>query len=220
MNLSIFISLLLVCFLFSPRILPRDSPETMIVQLWRCPVCGDTYIGAAQPPNCPFCGVDGHQFVLVKEWVAREGLDIPVPNLSEVSIRNIQQAIIGEYADRDFYRSAAETTDLDEAKRFFKFLSKIENEHASLLKKMLKFAKAKIPEPLEPETTTDLMDSLDRSFHREEEAVVLYKRFAEEATEERVKYVFTNLAEVEASHSYIGQDILSRYGPEAKKPKH
>jgi rubrerythrin len=219
MNFTLFVSLFTLWLLTSPNFPNPNSSRPMIVQLWRCPACGDTYIGAAQPPNCPFCGIDGHQFILVKEWVAREGLDIPVPNLTEVSIRNIKESIVGELADRDFYRSASETTDLDEAKRFFKFVSKIENEHASLLKKMLKFAKIDLPEPLAPETTTDLMDSLDRSFRREEEAVILYKRFAEEATEERVKYVFENLAEVEASHSCIGQDILSRYGPEPKKSK-
>ena len=27
-----------------------------MVELWRCEICGDPYVGEAPPQNCPFCG--------------------------------------------------------------------------------------------------------------------------------------------------------------------
>jgi len=36
----------------------------MMVKLWRCVICGDPYVGANPPPNCPFCGA--HE-VYIKE---------------------------------------------------------------------------------------------------------------------------------------------------------
>ena len=92
-----------------------------------------------------------------------------------------------------------------EGQKLFKALGKIEAEHASVWKKILKLDK--IPEGSDTcseDYTADLKDS----HARETRAIEFYKKAAEEAENERVKQIFEAFVEVESDHLQLSEERL------------
>jgi len=168
--------------------------------LWRCEICGDPVIGDKPPSNCPFCGAKQKFIKLAK--IAKADFDV---ELSDKDRANVEKALEVELSNTAFYRCAEKKTDNPEGKLLFKALRKVENEHASVWKKILKLDKLnENPEQCHIENS----DNLEDSHKREERAIAFYKQAAIDADNERVKQIFEAFIEVEEDHLKLSEERL------------
>ena len=172
-----------------------------MVKLWRCIICGDPYIGNSPPNNCPFCGVPIEYIVEAKD--AEVNFNVI---LNTTDQKNSERALKVEASNAQFYFCAAEKTDDDEGKQLFKALGKVEAEHASVWKKILKLAEVEIPRF--EECSTSNRDNLKESHARETRAIGFYKKAAEESENKRVKEIFEAFIEVETDHLKLSEERL------------
>lgn len=173
---------------------------------YRCLICGEAYAGSERPSHCPFCGAKGSYFVNAADW-ADENLGIG--ELSDISRRNLETTLQLEVNNAPFYRDAMLKTKDIELQGIFKYLSKVEAEHASVVRKILKCDMPQ-PEKGKEVATDDDRENLRTAHERERVAAALYKKFAEEAMEPRVKKVFAALSEIESDHLDLEDDLLNR----------
>ena len=163
-----------------------------MVKLWGCEICGDPYIGENPPDNCPFCGAHKKYIKEAKKAIASFDVE-----LNEKDKANAEHALRVEVSNAVFYFCAAQKTDDAEGRLLFKALGKVEAEHASIWKKILKLDK--IPtkkETCSKNNTANLKDS----HAREERAIAFYKKAAKEAKNKRVQQIFKAFVEVEKDH--------------------
>ncbi len=172
-----------------------------MVKLWRCEICGDPCIGETAPDNCPFCGA---QKKYIKEAKgAKVNFDV---ELNEVDKANVEHAIQVEVSNATFYTCASRKTDDDEGKLLFKALGKVEAEHASVWRKILKLDS--LPRG-DDACHTGNKENLEDSHAREARAIEFYRKAAEEAENERVKQIFEVFVEVETDHLKLSEERLS-----------
>ncbi len=170
------------------------------MKLWRCEICGDPYIGSSPPYNCPFCGADKRYIKEAKE--ADAVFDV---ELNEVDRKNVEHALQVELSNAAFYACAANKTDDAEGKLLFKALRKVEAEHASVWKKILKLDRVpQVNEPCHVRNTENLEDS----HTREARAIEFYKKAAAESENARVKELFEVFVEVETDHLKLSEERL------------
>lgn len=176
-----------------------------LMNCYRCLICGDPYMGSTKPSNCPFCGANEKYLVNAAEWVDENvGLE-----LSEISRKNFEKTIQLEVNNSAFYRDAMAKTGDIELQGIFKYLSKVENEHASTVKKILKC------EPPKPESGKEVVsdsdiENLKAALAKEKEAAAFYAQASAQATEPRAKKVFTALSEVESDHIHLEEALIKR----------
>jgi rubrerythrin len=171
-----------------------------MVKLWRCEICGDPYIGKSAPDNCPFCGA--YKKYIKEAKKAEVNFDV---DLNEKDKANAERALEVEVSNTAFYFCAAKETNDEEGKLLFKALGKVEDEHASIWKKILKLENK--PEGNEP-CHTENKDNLQESHDRETRAIEFYKKAAAEAKNQRVKEIFEALIEVETDHLELSEERL------------
>lgn len=171
-----------------------------MVKLWRCEICGDPYIGENPPPNCPFCGA--HRNYIKEARDLKVEFDV---ELTDKDRANAEYALKVEVSNSTFYFCAADETDDPEGKLLFKALGKIEAEHASIWKKILK-----LPEvPKGNETCfKENRKNLEESHAREERAITFYKKAAAESDSLRIKEIFEALVEIETDHLFLSEERL------------
>ena len=171
-----------------------------MVALWRCLICGDPYVGEEPPANCPFCGAHRRYITEAKKAVVNYDLQ-----LNEVDKANVEHALEVEVSNASFYFCAAEKTDDAEGKLLFKALGKVEAEHASIWKKILKL-------PAVPQKKEECMnankENLQESNRRETRAIGFYRKASAEAANLRIKQIFTALVEVETDHLQLSEERL------------
>lgn len=159
-----------------------------------CEICGDAYIGEEKPKNCPFCGAR-HSFI-------RNGNEaVPIVTktfeLGEVSKKNLEETLKLEMHANAVYLCMAGKTKAYEVKAMFKRLAKVELEHANIVCKLMKIA---VPES-KPELCSDEdLENFKETIKLEENASSLYARFAQEASEQDIKILFTALTQAEMDH--------------------
>ncbi|MCX5889227.1 MAG: ferritin-like domain-containing protein [Deltaproteobacteria bacterium] len=167
----------------------------MEFKLFRCRICGDPYLGSEPPSFCPFCGAPQKYLVPAAAYVDRN----TVPNLSARSRANLEKALDLEVSNAAFYMCASDCAPDPLSKAMFKALWRTEAEHASLICKILK-----VPKPeIKPDVKACLKDpkaNFAAAQEHEQSAVIFYGQSAQEATEDRIKEVFTALTEVETYH--------------------
>lgn len=171
-----------------------------MVKLWRCEICGDPYIGESPPSSCPFCGARRSYIREAKE--AKVNFDV---ELDEKDKANAERALQVEVNNAAFYFCAAEKTDDDEGKLLFKALGKVEAEHASVWKKILKLDK--VPQGSE-QCHTSNKENLEESHARETRAIEFYEKAAADSENERVKQIFEAFVEVENDHLELSEERL------------
>lgn len=171
-----------------------------MVKLWRCQICGDPYVGDEPPANCPFCGA--HRRYIFEAKKTDASFDV---RLNDKDKANAQHALEVEVSNASFYFCAAGKTDDAEGKLLFKALGKVEAEHASIWKKILKLQT--LPERKE-ECNTANKDNLEESHRREDRAIEFYRKAANDATDLRIKQLFTALVEVETDHLQLSEERL------------
>lgn len=171
-----------------------------MIKLWRCEICGDPYIGEEPPANCPFCGAHKKHIKEAKE--AKASFDV---ELDDKDKANAEHAIQVEASNAAFYFCAANKTDDEEGKILFKALGKVEAEHASVWKKILKLES--FPKATDTCHTSN-KENLEDSHARETRAIEFYKKAAEESEDERVKQIFEAFVEVETDHLQLSEERL------------
>jgi rubrerythrin len=166
-----------------------------MMELYRCRICGETYLGAEAPTHCPYCGA--HQDLIVLSSAFPAGINDVDP--TETEAQDLEAAIDLETSNTRFYLAAATRRDNDALRSYFKRLAKVEAEHCEVFSKLLGR-----PEPddlMTPSESTGSWETdIAESLERENRATNLYKTFAERATSERLREVFGAVGDVEADH--------------------
>lgn len=171
-----------------------------MTKLWRCGICGDPYVGDEAPSNCPFCGAHRAYFKEAKDSVVTFEVELTAKDRA-----NAEHALQVEVSNSTFYFCAAAKTDDAEGKLLFKALGKIENEHATIWRKILRLDKT----PIGHETChVQNTDNLNESHERETRAINFYKQAAVESDHPRMKEIFTSLVEIETDHLHLSEARL------------
>lgn len=171
-----------------------------MVKLWRCEICGDPYIGENPPDNCPFCGA--HMKHIKEAKQAEVNFDV---ELNEKDRENVEHALKVEVSNAAFYFCAAKKTDDPEGKLLFKALGKVETEHASVWRKILKLDR--VPEAND-ECHAVNRENLEDSHARETRAIEFYRKAAQESTSKRVRQIFEAFVEVETDHLHLSEERM------------
>jgi len=172
-----------------------------MIKLFRCKICGDGYIGVEPPGRCPFCGAEDKWIVEAK--LADVTFDV---ELTPVEKANAEKALGLEVGNSSFYFCAARETDDAEGKILFKALAKVENEHATIWKKLLKLEK--VPEANEPCHTHNLKN-LEEAHAREERAIKFYRQALAQSTNPRLKQILAALVQVETDHLQLHEQRMA-----------
>ncbi len=173
-----------------------------MVKLWRCEICGDPYIGDNAPDNCPFCGTKKEYIKEFKEAI----VDFDV-ELNKKDKANAEKALQVEVSNAAFYFCASAKVEDLEGQKLFKALGKVEAEHASIWKKILKLDNLSKEEGF---CSSDYEGNLKDSNARETKAIEFYKKSAEESENKRVKQIFEALVKVETDHLQLSEERLNK----------
>ena len=167
-----------------------------MIRVWRCRICGDSYLGEEPPTDCPFCGAAKSYIILAKGWTDQN----PIKGITETDRKNLEETLQLEIGATQFYECAAKVADNPEDQAMFKALMKIEREHAVLATKALN-----VPRPIigggkcEHRNNENLLVALKD----EEHAAERYAKFAAEAKSPRAREIFKALTEVENDHAEL-----------------
>jgi len=164
-------------------------------------ICGDPYVGEEPPANCPFCGA--HRKYITEAKKAVVTFDV---TCSEKEKANAQTAIRKEVSNAAFYFCAANKTDDAEGKLLFKALAKVESEHATIWKKILKLDK---PPAANDGCNTGNRKNLQESHDRETTTIDFYKKALGETKNARMRQILEALIEIETDHLELSAERLS-----------
>ena len=122
---------------------------------------------------------------------------------NETDKANVEKALGVEVSNSLFYKCAAKKVKELDGQKLFKILAKVEAEHASVWKKILKLKKIdwNPPESCMEEYKADLEDS----HAREERAIKFYGEAADAADNPRVKEIFQSFVQVETDHLKLSE---------------
>ena len=175
-----------------------------MVNVFRCRICGDPYIGTEAPTQCPFCGAPKRFFVEAQDWNPDE-FNV---TLSEISKKNLEAALKLELDNAAFYdcaKNAADKAGDHYSLAKFKALMKVEREHASAISKFLKISR---PELEKQACNANSKANSKAGWEREDRAIKAYAKFSDEATEARLKEFFGALVEIETDHLDLHAEYL------------
>jgi rubrerythrin len=170
------------------------------MKVFTCRICAEVYIGEEIPHTCPFCGVENKYLVLSKVWDETYDLD-----LTDIERKNIAKALEVEVSNSSFYKLAYKTLSNKEIGLMFKGLSKVEREHASVFRKILKPAEDPM---VEVSCEDDAKICIEESGKREKMAVEFYGQALSEATHPRLKEIFSAIMKTEQDHIRLDKEIL------------
>lgn len=180
------------------------------MDMLRCRICGETYLGDEAPSHCPFCGAHRERIVRAPEYPR----DINDVQLTEIERDDLEASIELERSNTRFYLGMASHTDEHVLSSVYKRLAKIEAEHCELFCEL-----AGLSEPLDLSVPASVSDdwcaNIAESVRREERAASLYREFAARATNERVREVFEAVSEVERDHIELDAIASAYKGAEA-----
>lgn len=165
------------------------------MKMYRCRICGETYLGAERPSNCPFCGAHAELIVDTADYP----LDINKIQPTETEHADLETSIDLELANTRFYLGMAARCDNDLLSNAYKRLAAVESEHCGLFCKL-----AGQPKPADLHEPGDELGTweadIDESLRRETRASQLYAEFSARATSPRLLEVWKAVSAVEADH--------------------
>ncbi|MFX0017862.1 MAG: ferritin family protein [Promethearchaeota archaeon] len=126
--------------------------------------------------------------------------------LNDKDRTNAERALEVEVSNTIFYKCASNKTPNLEGQKLFKILAKVENEHASVWKKILKLDKLELPKY--DACASEYKPNLEESHSREERAIKFYTQAASESSNPRVKEIFEAFVEVESDHLNLSEQRL------------
>lgn len=164
------------------------------MNVYRCRVCGEVYIGAHKPGSCPFCGAHEQYFVSASEWTLLIAKD-----LTDITRENLKKALDLEIDNTNFYKAVSVKSKDKNIQSMFKGLSKVEREHASTICKHLRIQKPD-SDVGSDKAVEDDAENIAEANRREKRAVAFYGQAAGQATEEGIKEFFKAIAQIESDH--------------------
>ncbi|GAG00776.1 unnamed protein product [marine sediment metagenome] len=173
------------------------------MNILRCRVCGEVYLGRGKPDNCPFCGANVNYLSDPEDWKPL----YEVEELSNTDKELVNQAIELELGNAAFYACAKDKTTDPDIQAVFKALSKIESEHADV---DAKFLKEDVPEKPEVECSGEREADLKEASSREQEAIKHYTEFKDKAENPNLKTFFIELIKIEQDHLNLHKKLLSK----------
>ncbi|MFW9876625.1 MAG: ferritin family protein [Candidatus Thorarchaeota archaeon] len=172
----------------------------IFVKVYICKICGEAYIGEGPPSRCPFCGALEKYFVESTEYDDTGAWDV---ELNEKDKTNAEKALEVEISNKIFYKCASKKTPELDGQKLFKILAKVESEHASVWKKILKLDKVEFPKY--DKCAAEYKPNLEESHSREDGAIKFYAQAAGVAKNSRVKEIFEAFVEVETDHLHLSE---------------
>lgn len=165
------------------------------MKMYRCRICGETYLGTDAPSRCPFCGAHERYMGDADSFAASEN-DV---QLTERERGDLEAAVELERSNTRYYIAVSQLGGDEALSSAYKRLSRIEAEHCSLFCKLAGRAK---PDDLgvPADTNGDWAADIAESLEREKRASALYAEFLGRATSPRVREVFEAIALVERDH--------------------
>ena len=177
----------------------------MSLELFRCRICGEVYFGS-HPSHCPYCGVHGVYLIHISDW-KNENLAV---TLTDISKKNLETTLKLEFNASRLYRASAKKSKSDEIQGYFKYLARVEKEHYEVVCKLLGVDISDEINGLSDDVKDTDVENLSISQKLEEAATKLYRKFSTEAKEPRVKDFFKALSDVEADHTKLDIDAISK----------
>lgn len=174
------------------------------MNIYRCRICGDVIITKTLGSHCYFCGAPDKYIVPTTEW-HDENKDLI---LTDISKENLTKALDLELHANVFYQCVAGIEKDIEIQSIFKGFAKVELEHASLISKILKISKEDF-QKYHDKCNENSTEMLKEAQTREDNAIKEYVKGLNEATEQRVKDVFTSLIVAERGHLVILEKKLN-----------
>jgi len=163
--------------------------------MYRCRICGETYLGTHVPSRCPFCGAHEEYMGGADSFAASEN-DV---QLTERERGDLEAAVELERSNTRYYIAVAQLDGDEALSSAYKRLSRIEAEHCSLFCKLLRQAKPDdLGTPADP--PADWCSAIAESRRREQAAAAFYAEAAGRATNARVIEVFTAVTAIESDH--------------------
>ena len=174
-----------------------------VVNVYVCKICGESMIMDGKPSRCPFCGAYEKYIQDINEYDDSGDWDV---ELNETDKKNAEYALGVEISNTLFYKCSAKKVKELDGQKLFKILAKVELEHASVWKKILKLDKVKMepPESCVDDYEADLKDS----HARETRAIKFYGEAAKAAKNPRVKQIFEAFVQVETDHLKLSEQRL------------
>ena len=175
------------------------------MKIYRCRICGETYLGSEPPAMCPFCGA--HMELLVDTADYPEDINGIQP--TEVERADLETSIDLELSNTRFYLAMSKRCDNPKLASAYKRLAAVESEHCSLFSKL-----ADTPKPTDLREPGEELGSweadIDDSLRREMRASALYAEFSARATSPRLIEVWKAVSAVEADHIVL-DGVAKRY---------
>jgi rubrerythrin len=166
------------------------------MKMYRCRICGETYLGSEAPSQCPFCGAHKEHLIDTVDFPT----DINDIQPTEVEIADLEASIELETANTRFYLAMGTHKENAPLSSAYKRLAKIEAEHCELFCNLANRAEPDdLMTPVE-QTTGSWKTDIEESLAREQRASRLYAEFAARATNPRLKEVWEAVSAVEADH--------------------
>ncbi len=172
----------------------------MAVKLFRCRICGETYIGESKPSRCPFCGAYRKNIADISKY--NVNFDA---TLNEHDKSLAERALREEISNSEFYICAKDRNETDEGRQLFKILSKVEMEHAAIWRKILKLDKIEFAKT---DCAVSCKQNLEESHERESRTIAFYNQAVQECKNKRVKQIFKALVEIETDHLHLSEERL------------
>ena len=170
---------------------------------YRCKFCGDVYMGDGPSSHCPYCGAHNQFLLPVEQWVPPA-----IASLSPQAKTNLEGALRLEVENAAYYSAAAGKVAELPWQGVFKYLARIESEHASTIRKALGLAVN--PAAEQYDVTPDLKAAIGEIKRRESRAEEFYGKALEEASEPRAQEIFSILIEIEADHLNLANETLGK----------
>ena len=175
------------------------------MKLYRCRICGETYLGSGKPSDCPFCGADAELIVLTEDYPE----DVNRIEPTETERTALEASIELERSNTRFYLAMAARKDNPKLTNAYMRLASIEAMHCSVFCKL-----AEVPKPADLMEAGEELGSwdadIDDSLRRETHASTLYAEFAGRATTPRLVEVWKEVSAIEADHIEL-DGIAKRY---------
>ena len=174
-----------------------------MVKLFVCKVCGEPYIGGDAPDDCPFCGAPKGLIKPFEEY--SQIWDTP---LTEQEKTDVKATLDLEVNATSYYDKVAKGQPrYSRYNRLFKQLARTELEHAEIAAKTLKIP---LPDLKGEDSKGSVAKDLERARELEDHATNLYKKFLKNASNPKIKMLFTALIHAEDGHHKIAGDELRR----------
>lgn len=172
------------------------------MNIYRCRVCGEVYIGKMKPHSCPFCGAHQNYLVAAEQWSL-----IKTGRVSDASEENLGRALELEINNVNFYRAASEKSKDVYYQSMFKGISKVENEHSCAICKHLGIAKPESDMGSAAAVDSD-KENIEEANRREKRAVKFYGEALRQAIEPEIKEFFAALMQIESDHIVLTERMV------------